>query len=171
MTRTEMQNYVNALTPVGGTYHDIGMIWGARFVSRGGIFAADNPSVYNDRPVNRYVIFMTDGLMDPDSPSYVAYGVEQLDRRIVGGTYNTSVPHGSGSDLELRHTTRFRMACNAAKQGQSSVWTIAFGLSAPQPLKDCASNDDQWATSANSAELIAKFKEIGKNIGALRLSK
>ena len=63
------------------------------------------------------------------------------------------------------------MACNAAKNRRPSIWTIAFGLSAPQPLKDCASNDDQWSTSANSTDLIAKFKEIGKNIGALRLSK
>ena len=41
-TRTDMQNYVNALTPIGGTYHDIGMIWGARMLSSGGIFA-DSP--------------------------------------------------------------------------------------------------------------------------------
>lgn len=171
MTRTEMQNYVNGLTPTGNTYHDIGMIWGARFISRGGIFAADNPSVYNDRPVNRYVIFMTDGILEPSSTGYYSYGVEKLDRRIMGGTYNTSVSDGNGSNLEKRHSKRFVMACNAAKEQKTSIWTIAFGLSAPQALKDCASNDDQWATSANSTDLIAKFKEIGKNIGALRLSK
>ena len=170
-SRTDMQNYVDALTPVGGTYHDIGMIWGAHFISRGGIFAGDNPSIYNDRPVNRYVIYMTDGLMDPDPPSYVAYGVETYDRRVIGGTYGTSVDDSSGSELEKRHTVRFQMACNAAKQGGASIWTIAFGVSAPQSLKDCASSSDQWSTSANSTDLIAKFKEIGKNIGALRLSK
>lgn len=171
LSRTDMQSYVDALTPVGGTYHDIGMIWGAHFISRGGIFAADNPTVYNDRPVNRYVIYMTDGQMDPDPPSYVAYGVETYDRRVLGGTYGTNVDDSSGSELEKRHTVRFQMACNAAKQGGASIWTIAFGVSAPQSLKDCASSNDQWATSANSTELIAKFKEIGKNIGALRLSK
>lgn len=171
MTKSEMQTYVDNLQPTGNTYHDIGMIWGARFVSRGGIFAADNPSVFNDRPVNRYVIFMTDGILEPDSEGYYSYGVERLDRRIVGGTYNSSVTDGNGSNLEKRHSKRFVMACNAAKEQKTSIWTIAFGLSAPQPLKDCASNDDQWSTSANKDELIAKFKEIGKNIGALRLSK
>lgn len=174
MTRSEMQTYVDNLQPTGNTYHDIGMIWGARFVSRGGIFAADNPTEWGSpvkRPVNRYVIFMTDGILEPDSDGYYSYGVEELDRRIVGGTYNTNVQGGNGSDLEKRHSKRFVMACNAAKEQKTSIWTIAFGLSAPQPLKDCASNDDQWSTSANKDELIAKFKEIGKNIGALRLSK
>lgn len=171
MTKAQMQTYVDNLQPTGNTYHDIGMIWGARFVSRNGIFAGDNPSVYNDRPVNRYVIFMTDGILEPESEGYYSYGVERLDRRIVGGTYNNAVTDGNGSDLEKRHSKRFVMACNAAKEQKTSIWTIAFGLSAPQPLKDCASNDDQWSTSANSADLIAKFKEIGKNIGALRLSK
>ena len=171
MTKAQMQTYVDNLQPTGNTYHDIGMIWGARFVSRNGIFAGDNPSVYNDRPVNRYVIFMTDGILEPESEGYYSYGVERLDRRIVGGTYNNAVTDGNGSDLEKRHSKRFVMACNAAKEQKTSIWTIAFGLSAPQPLKDCASNDDQWSTSANSTDLIAKFKEIGKNIGALRLSK
>ncbi len=171
MTKAQMQTYVDNLQPTGNTYHDIGMIWGARFVSRNGIFAGDNPSVYNDRPVNRYVIFMTDGILEPESEGYYSYGVERLDRRVVGGTYNNAVTDGNGSDLEKRHSKRFVMACNAAKEQKTSIWTIAFGLSAPQPLKDCASNDDQWSTSANSTDLIAKFKEIGKNIGALRLSK
>ena len=171
MTKAQMQTYVDNLQPTGNTYHDIGMIWGARFVSRNGIFSGDNPSVYNDRPVNRYVIFMTDGILEPESEGYYSYGVERLDRRVVGGTYNNSVSDGNGSDLEKRHSKRFVMACNAAKEQKTSIWTIAFGLSAPQPLKDCASNDDQWSTSANSTDLIAKFKEIGKNIGALRLSK
>ncbi len=71
-----MQNYVNSLYSDGGTYHDIGMTWGARFISRRRIFGADNPSVFNDRPVNRYIIFMTDGILDT-GPLYTAYGLEK----------------------------------------------------------------------------------------------
>ena len=171
MTRSALQTYVDTLTPTGATYHDIGMIWGARLISRGGIFGSDNPTEYNDRPVNRYVIFMTDGIAEPDSESVAAYGYERLDRRIVGGTYNASVPDGNGSDLEKRHTRRWLMACSAAKQGGASIWAIGFGSSVPPSLSSCASSNDQVAISKNSADLIAKFKEIGKNIGALRLSK
>ena len=45
-----MQTYVNALDPTGSTYHDIGMIWGARMISNGGIFA-DSPDTFNGMPV------------------------------------------------------------------------------------------------------------------------
>lgn len=171
ITRSSLQNYVNSLTPTGNTYHDIGMIWGARFISPNGIFGTDNPSVYNDRPVNRFIIYMTDGILEPNADVYNAYGVETWDRRIAGGTAGTNLPDGNGSDLEKRHSKRFVMACSAAKAMGVSVWTIAFGLSATNELKACASNGDQVATSANSAELISKFIEIGKNIGALRLAK
>ena len=37
-------------TPTGNTYHDIGMIWGARMISNGGIFA-DSPDTFNGMPV------------------------------------------------------------------------------------------------------------------------
>lgn len=171
MSRLQMQSYVNSLSPTGNTYHDIGMIWGARFISSGGIFGSDNPTSFNDRPVNRFIIYMTDGILEPNSTSTAAYGMETWDRRIVGGSYGTSVPDGNNTDLEDRHSIRFVMACNAAKSLGVSVWTIAFGLNATPELHACASNSDQVATSANSAELIAKFKEIGKNIGALRLAK
>ena len=158
-----MQNYVNSLYSDGGTYHDIGMTWGARFISGGGIFGADNPSVFNDRPVNRYIIFMTDGILDT-GPLYTAYGLEKRHQRVTGS-------YSSESDQTGRHKQRFLMACNAAKQKGVSIWSIVFSPNTEDSLKTCASNEDQYAQSKNSADLIAKFKEIGKNIGALRLSK
>jgi Flp pilus assembly protein TadG len=163
MTRDEMLTYVNSLYSDGGTYHDIGMIWGARFISGGGIFGSDNPSVFNDRPVNRYVIFMTDGIMDT-GPLYTAYGLEQRDGRVTGG-------YTSESDQTARHRQRFQMACNAAKQRGVSIWSIVFSPNTETSLMSCASSEDQYAQSKNKEALIAKFKEIGKNIGALRLSK
>ena len=163
MTRDEMQNYVNSLYSDGGTYHDIGMTWGARFISGGGIFGADNPSVFNDRPVNRYIIFMTDGILDT-GPLYTAYGLEKRHQRVTGS-------YSSESNQTGRHKQRFLMACAAAKQKGVSIWSIVFSPNTEDSLKTCASNEDQYAQSKNSADLIAKFKEIGKNIGALRLSK
>jgi hypothetical protein len=166
MTRDEMLNYINSLYSDGGTYHDIGMIWGARFISSGGIFGADNPSEWGSpvkRPVNRYIIFMTDGIMDT-GPLYTSYGLEQRDERVTGN-------YSSESDQTARHRTRFLMACNAAKQKGVSIWSIVFASATENTLSACASNSDQYALSKDKAALIAKFKEIGKNIGALRLSK
>ena len=173
MDRTSLQNYVNGLFARGGTYHDEGMIWGARMLSRNGIFSADNPSTYNSRPVHQYIIFMTDGFIGTDQcvpigncqlVQYTGYGIEGLDRR-TGST--------SGADSDVRHQTRFQIACTEAKAAGISIWSIDFGSAAGNDpaLQSCASSSDQYAVSTDSNALIAKFTEIGKNIGALRLAK
>jgi hypothetical protein len=140
------------------------MIWGARFISSEGVFGSDNPTRYNDRPVHKHIIFMTDGLIDTGDTLYSSYGIERLDRRVTGG-------YISKSDLDGRHRKRFLMACNAAKEAGVSVWTIVFASGEDSTLRTCASSNDQYALSADSQSLIKRFKEIGKNIGALRLSK
>ena len=163
MVRGDMQAYVNTLTPTGNTYHDIGMIWGARMLSSGGIFA-DSPDTYASMPVARHIIFMTDGQMDTDPNVYSAYGIERNDQRISG----MSSP--SESELNGRHLQRFRMICNAAKSLNISIWVIAFGTTLSTDMQNCASNANQAATINDRDALIAKFREIGNNIGALRLT-
>ena len=160
-TRANLLSYVNSLSPLGGTYHDIGMIWGARMLSSGGIFA-DSPDTYNGMPVSRSIIFMTDGQLAPNCNSYSAYGVEQNDMRVTGA--------GSCPNQYDRHLQRFRMICNAAKGMNMSIWVIALGTTLSQDMIDCASNANQASTSADRATLIARFQQIGSQIGALRLT-
>jgi Flp pilus assembly protein TadG len=162
-TRGNMQSYVNALSPTGSTYHDIGMIWGARLLSSGGIFA-DSPDTFASMPVARHIIFMTDGQMDTANDIYAFQGIERNDMRISG----QSSP--SESELNGRHLQRFRMICNAAKSLNISIWVIAFGTTLTSDMTNCASNANQAATISNRDALIAKFREIGNNIGALRLT-
>jgi Flp pilus assembly protein TadG len=162
-TRGNMQSYVNALTPTGSTYHDIGMLWGARLLSSGGIFA-DSPDNYNAMPVARHIIFMTDGQMDTDPAVYGAYGMERNDMRVSG------MSNPSEAELNGRHMQRFRMICNAAKSMNISIWVIAFGTTLTSDMQNCASNANQASTISNRDALIDKFKEIGNNIGALRLT-
>jgi hypothetical protein len=47
---------------------------------------------------------------------------------------------------------------------------IAFGTSLSDDMEQCASSANQAATSASRDALIAKFQDIGKNIGSLRLT-
>lgn len=159
-TESEMQTYVNGLMPRGFTYHDIGMIWGARMLSPDGIFGADNPSTYASMPVARHIIFMTDGQLSTNSGAYSAYGIESIDQRITGGASNTN----------QRHMQRFRMICNAAKGKNFSIWVIAFGTSLSPEMTECASNPNQASTAGNRDDLIDRFRQIGSNIGALRLT-
>ncbi len=163
-TRTGMENYVNSLQPIGGTYLDIGMLWGARFISTGGVFA-DGCTEYNGMPCNRHIIFMTDGKQTAYCNVLTAYGIEQNDMRVTGST------SCSTSNQLARHQQRLRMICNAAKNMNVSVWVIGFDTTINADVRGCASNAAQASVSSSSAALIAKFREIGNQIGALRLVK
>ena len=172
--KASFTSYLNSLDPQGSTYHDIGMIWGARFISPYGIFASSTPETNNpsdpDNPVKlrgfnvrKYIIFMTDGDLSPNMNEYTTYGVESLDKRVLGTA--------SGSTAQLnRHLQRFRMACNAAKSQNTEVWVIAFATTLTDDMRKCASDDSKAAGISSSADLIAKFQEIGSKIGSLRLS-
>jgi Flp pilus assembly protein TadG len=161
-TEANLQAYVNGLTPRGFTYHDIGMVWGARLLSNAGIFAADNPDTFNSMPVTRHIIFMTDGQLSPNCDAYTSWGIESNDRRVTGS-------YSCTDDLD-RHMQRFHMICDAAKGMGFSVWVIAFGVALTDDMAQCASNPNQAAASTSSADLIARFRQIGSNIGALRLT-
>ena len=164
-------DYLAGLHPQGSTYHDIGMIWGARFLSQNGIFKSatpetndqfdpDNPQKIRGFQVRKYLIFMTDGEMAPTMGGYSSYGVENYDKRVTRNASNQTA----------RHLQRFRMACNAAKSEGIEVWVIAFATTLTDDMKNCASTPDKAAGINNSADLIKKFQEIGSKIGALRLS-
>lgn len=162
-SESDMQSYIDSLVPNGYTYHDIGMIWGARLISNGGIFA-DSPDTYNGMPVSRHIIFMTDGYMQPDETIYSAYGVESMDHRIGATDANND---------KSRHTQRLRMICNEAKSLNASIWVIGFSAAVstlPDELVECASSPSQASTVADRDALIARFRQIGSQIGALRLT-
>lgn len=171
--RNSFVSYLNSLKPAGNTYHDIGMIWGARFISPDGIFRSNTPETNDpndpDNPrklrgfnIRKYIIFMTDGDLQPSLDSYSSYGVENQDRRVIGTA--------NGNTQSARHLQRFRMACNAAKSQNVEVWVIAFSTTLTDAMKKCASDDSKAAGISTTPELIAKFQEIGSKIGSLRLS-
>ncbi|HTU10141.1 MAG TPA: Tad domain-containing protein [Allosphingosinicella sp.] len=161
-TAENLQTYVNGLQPRGFTYHDIGMLWGARMLSNPGVFAADNPDTHNGMPVTRHIIFMTDGVLTPQCTAYSAWGIERNDQRVTGA-YNCSAQYN-------RHMQRFRMICNQARSAGYSVWVIAFGTTLTSDMAWCASNPTQASTATDQTTLINRFKQIGANIGALRLT-
>ncbi|HVI98463.1 MAG TPA: Tad domain-containing protein [Sphingomonas sp.] len=161
---TDMQTAIDKLSPNGGTYHDIGMIWGGRLIARNGLFPTDNPATYNGMRVNRHIIFMTDGILDTGSTLYSAYGVERYQQR-VSGTYTND------TDLDSRHRKRFQIMCNEVKgEPDVTIWVIGFDTTLSSELTECASSPDKAVVASNRDELIDQFTLIGKNIGALRLS-
>lgn len=164
-THADVQDYVDSLIAVGNTYHDLGMAWGARMISPTGMWASENTTAPNGKPITRHLIFMTDGDMVTPPSIYNAHGYEELDRR-VSGAANTPTQ----SDLINRHNSRFVAMCNAARANNITIWTVAFGTANPPNLVSCADPGKAF-TATNSAALQAQFQMIASQIAALRLSK
>ncbi len=161
MTLAQIDAYTPLLTPGGNTYHDIGMIWGLRMLNPNGIFSSRNLTGTNGGQISRNLIFMTDGILVPNTNAYSAYGIEQMDKRITG---TLSTP-----SLTTLHARRFQALCDAARAQGISVWVIAFGLTITSNLKACADPGRAY-TASNSADLAERFKQIALDIADLRLT-
>lgn len=161
MNRTAVVNYIaetNGFRPYGGTYHDIGMIWGGRMLSTTGIFAADNADAQN---TNRNIVFLTDGAMAPNFIVAGAYGFERLDHRITSSNSTTT--------LTARHNARFAAVCENLPDNVN-VWVVAFSATLTTELTDCA-DPGRAFTVGNTADLQDRFREIAGRIAGLRLNK
>lgn len=158
---------VNSMVASGFTMHDIGMIWGARLLSPDGIFASENAIAPNGDTISRHVIFMTDGLMEPGPSAYHAYGDYDMEGRIAGfaadGTWATT-------DIAVHHNNRLALMCEAIKNKNITVWSVAFGLPHTSFTQGCATGGAARSfTASNNAQLNAAFKQIAASIAELRL--
>jgi Flp pilus assembly protein TadG len=167
MSHSDVYNYVNAsdFKARGGTYHDVGMIWGARLLSPTGIFASENATAPNGENINRHIIFMTDGTMAPQPTIYGLYGYEKVDRRISGAA-NTP----TSSDLTDRHNSRFSALCTAIKNMNITIWVVAYDQTMTTQLQNCASPGKAFYAS-NDTQMRAALQQIARQIAELRLSK
>lgn len=160
MNQTAFYAYADALVPEGGTYHDIGMVWGARLLSPDGMWSSNVlESPGNGGEVARHLIFMTDGEMSPNYAIQSSWGIEYHDRRVTDNGYSR--------DTE-RHDSRFLALCEAVKAKGIRVWVIAFAASMTTPLQTCASTDSAF-TAANSTQLDEAFQTIARQVGELRV--
>ena len=161
MSASDVSNYVHDadFKPFGGTYHDVGMIWGNRMLSPDSVFA-DSTAWPGRNDPSRNIVFMTDGNMAPSLTSYGQYGVEYWDRRVTGGSY------GSQTDY---HTARFRISCDEAKKKGYTVYVVAVGVAANADLTYCAS-PGQVFTANSTPQLTAAFKSIAQRIAMLRIT-
>jgi len=164
MTRDQVRNFVYAtdFVPQGGTYHDVGMIWGARLISPTGPWSDDTAAWPGRTAPNRVIVFMTDGIMSPNSNSYSMYGYEDYDKRVANGNTN---------NLTNYHNYRFLAACAAAKARNIDVWTVAIASSASPQLQTCATTANQALNTTSGTGLSDAFAAIAQHLAMLRISK
>ncbi len=166
MNGTDFSSYLNSLVTGGNTYHDIGLLWGARLMAPNGIFS----SVTSDRSewVERHMIFMTDGDTAVGTADYAAHGMHWWDRRQNNGT---SAP--SSDWLKANVDARTQAICDWVRNENITLWVVAFGQGISSDtvtkLQSCATTGRYFAAT-DTAALIDDFKEIAETISALRLT-
>ncbi|MDG2532827.1 pilus assembly protein TadG-related protein [Sphingomonas sp. HITSZ_GF] len=164
--------YVDSLTPVGNTYHDIGLLWGARLMSPTGIFKSENQYTPQGGDIERHLIFMTDGDTQTSTSNYAAYGLPWYDlRNVASGDVGNSP---GATDMNDEVNARFAALCTVVKNKNITLWVISFGTGSntttENRLKTCATTD-RYFTARNSTELQTTFKKIADQISQLRLTK
>lgn len=163
MTDSDLNTYLATLSPTGDTYHDIGMIWGARMLSPTGIFADENADV-DGKPTSRHLIFLTDGQTETFDINYGAYGVDGLDRR----RWRSAAE--SGMSLDEVVEKRFGVACAEAKKRNITVWVIGFGTTLNPIMTECA-GPGRYFEAQDAAALSDVFSKIAAQLGDLRVTK
>lgn len=162
MSKAEFDNYADSLFPAGNTYHDLGVLWGARISSPQGIFSATvNDEPANGGDVSRHMIFMTDGQMMPSIGIQSSYGIEYHDRRVTANGVNQQ---------GQRHTSRFLALCEALKAKGIRLWVIAFSTGLTDDLEECASDNSAFPAE-DADELNRAFQEIANEVGELRITR
>ncbi|MDY7525256.1 hypothetical protein [Sphingomonas sp. 10B4] len=162
-TAQQVNDYVYNVDfkPFGGTYHDVGMIWGTRMLAPAGVFASDTAAWPGRKDPTRNIVFMTDGTMSPSQTSYGQYGVEQWDNR-TGGAGNSTTDYNN-------HTARFRVECDAAKKRGITIYVVAVGTGVTTDLTYCASPGQTFQASSKD-DLTKAFKSIAQRIAQLRIT-
>lgn len=161
-----LSNYLAALKPAGFTYHDIGMLWGLRLMSREGLFAAEHATAEATGRYARNLIFMTDGETDTRIGGYDAWGQSAVARR---RTSAASIP--TNADQNAITEARLSELCTIAKtQKNITVWVIAFGTDLSTMLSNCASPGRAYQAD-NADQLTTTFSQIASQIAQLRITK
>lgn len=166
--------YVNSLTAKGNTYHDIGMLWGARFMSPTGIFASENATTPAGGEIARHMIFMTDGDSTSSPCDYNAYGVPWFDQR---QTTDVGTAANCGSNRQAlidQINVRLEALCTAVKNKNITLWVISYGgininATTRTRLQNCAS-PGKYFSADDAAALQTTFKSIADEISQLRLT-
>lgn len=171
------RNYVNSFAATGSTYHDIGLLWGARLMSPTGIFADENATTEAGAEIQRHMVFMTDGIADSGFTSYTPYGIEPWDlRRTRAGV----MP--SEADIDVVINARTSAICNKIKAlGNSGVtlWVVYYGPTSTSAsdvalinrMKACATSEDKhFFLATNTPLLIQSFNQIADSISELKLT-
>lgn len=171
-SKSDILSEVNAMDAWGGTHTVTGVVWAYRMLSPdwqglwGDEMDTNNlPLDYGTENMEKAVIILSDGDNTTYSWLYSAYNYLSA---MWLGTTNTDLAADELDD-------RTEEVCDAMKDNNIIVYTIAFGTSISSQGKDlmeaCASKTDYYFESPNADDLETAFQTIGDSLANLRVSK
>ncbi len=182
-TKSTVTSAITALYAGGATEIPIGMAWGWRMLSPNWLTAgwsaemtaAQLPFPYHKALMNKVVILMTDGDNDISWDNYTAYGTPNLTTGpLLGANACSTSNHNNCNTGEDELDDRTSAICESMKTQGIIIYTIAFGTglsdSSKTMLRLCATNDDHYFLSPDSATLSTAFHQIGDSLANLRVS-
>ncbi|MDA0662086.1 MAG: pilus assembly protein TadG-related protein [Proteobacteria bacterium] len=153
----------------GGTFSNIGMMWGWRVLSPDAPFSEGLP--YQTPGYDKVAILMTDGVNgyftapgSDFSADYAGYG------RLHDGSLGTTKKNAAKTILN----NRLSEVCENMKSEGIIIYTVTFQLNdnnTKQIYENCASEPDKYFDSGNGTALQTAFKDIAEQLINLRVSK
>lgn len=153
----------------GGTFSNVGMVWGWRVLSEDKPFEEGLP--YDTPGFNKAAILMTDGVNgyytlpgSSFSSDYSAY--ERLEEGKLGTT--------SKSTAKTILNNRLSETCVNMKAEGIIIYTVTFSLNdatTKNIYRNCATDDSKYFDSPSGADLQIAFQAIAKQLINLRISK
>ncbi len=129
-------------------------------------------------PIQRHLIFMTDGNTRTVYDNYDAYGLGFFNRYKTSYDPVCNGPTPTNTSCTTTDTlvnARLIKICNQIKNMNIQLWVVSYGAGVTsdtqQRLQQCATPDNLHFFSATSTtNLIANFQSIASKISQLRLT-
>ena len=168
--RTRLAALIDQLDGSGSTASQVGVAWGWYVLSRDfGIWnGANQPAAYGTKNVKKITVIMTDG---------------EFNSSYCKGVIAKSSTHGSGADEDKidcnapngSAISQVQKLCDAMKKKGIVIYTVGFDIEkleiVKQTLTDCATSPSNAYLAATSDQLSTAFREIGRKVTGMRLSK
>ncbi|MGA1343242.1 MAG: ubiquitin-activating E1 FCCH domain-containing protein [Hyphomonas sp.] len=149
----------------GSTAGHIGLAWGFYALSPtfGAIFPeASRPATFGRPKLHKFVVFMTDGELN----SAFCRGVLSSNSYNMGDRINCTAENGTSFAQAAAY-------CTAIKQAGITIYTVGLSVSGSTSVRtaliNCASSPQTAYFASGSAELVAVFEQIGREINEVRL--
>ncbi|MEX2616654.1 MAG: pilus assembly protein [Alphaproteobacteria bacterium] len=153
----------------GGTFSNLGMIWGWRVLSPEAPFSEGLP--YQTPGYDKVAILMTDGVNGYYTPPGSAFSADYAGYgRLHDGALGTT---NKGVATTIMNN-RLSEVCNNMKAEGIIIYTVTFQLNnsnTKQIYENCASDTDKYFDSGNGTALQNAFKDIAEQLINLRVSK